>query len=88
MAAGLPCVTTRWDGASEVIEEDTNGFVLDDPGDVPALADRVQRLRDPTVRRRLGDAARVAAEGLSMARHAREIVSLYNETLSQTGSRS
>ncbi len=85
MAAGLPCVTTRWDGASEVIEENISGYVLDDPGDVPVLADRVERLRDPTARRRLGDAARVVAEGLSMARHASAIMSLYENSLIRSG---
>ena len=85
MAAGLPCITTRWDGASEVIEENISGYVLDDPGDVPTLADRVERLRDPTARRRLGDAARVVAEGLSMARHASAIMSLYENKLIRCG---
>jgi UDP-glucose:(heptosyl)LPS alpha-1,3-glucosyltransferase len=34
MSRGLPCVTTRWDGAAEVIDEGRSGFVLEDPTDV------------------------------------------------------
>jgi UDP-glucose:(heptosyl)LPS alpha-1,3-glucosyltransferase len=37
LAAGLPVITTRQNGAGEVIEDDVNGTVLDDPADVPAM---------------------------------------------------
>lgn len=81
MAAGLPCVTTRWDGASEMIEDGANGYVLDDPRDVAALADRVEWLRDPELRQRLGYAAGRVADRVGMARHTTEMISLYEELL-------
>lgn len=37
LAAGLPVITTRQNGASELIEEDVNGSVLDDPADIGGL---------------------------------------------------
>jgi len=37
LAAGLPVITTRQNGASEVIEDEVNGSILDDPADVPAM---------------------------------------------------
>lgn len=37
LAAGLPVITTRQNGAGEIIENDVNGTVLDDPADVTAL---------------------------------------------------
>jgi glycosyltransferase involved in cell wall biosynthesis len=33
----LPVITTRQNGASEVIKEDVNGSVLDDPADIGGL---------------------------------------------------
>ncbi len=81
LADGLPCVTTRWDGASEMIEDGTSGFVLDDPRDVQTLADRVDALRDAALRRRFGEAARVAGEGITMARHAEKMFDLYEELI-------
>lgn len=85
MCAGLPCVTSRWDGASEVIHNGLNGFVLDDPGDVGALVERVTTLIDPAVRGRLGRAAAESAETLSMTRHVREMLEVYHEVLSRKG---
>jgi UDP-glucose:(heptosyl)LPS alpha-1,3-glucosyltransferase len=79
MVAGLPCVTTRWDGASEMIVDGANGFVVDDPSDVDALADRVDRLRDAPLRRSLGEAARAIFDRVSMAGHADRMIALYEE---------
>ncbi|MGB2984362.1 MAG: glycosyltransferase family 4 protein, partial [Phycisphaerae bacterium] len=87
MTAGLPCITTRWDGASEMIEDGVDGYVLDDPQDIAALADRVERLRDVELRRKVGRAAGTVADRVSMARHAREIMSLYEEMLVPEGPR-
>ena len=88
MVAGLPCITTRWDGAAEMIEDGKSGYVLDDPSDVALLIDRVDRLRDADRRRRLAKATGVVVQRASMARHAREMTSLYNELVTATGVRS
>lgn len=79
MVAGLPCVTTRWDGASEMIEDGSNGYVLDDPGDIQAIADRVERLCSSDRCKRMGHAASAVADRVSMARHTAELLSLYEE---------
>lgn len=79
LGSGLPCVATRWDGASEMIRHGENGFVIDDPGDVAALADAVGRLRDPGLRQRFARGGQVLAQQVSMARHAREMIAVYDE---------
>ena len=79
MVAGLPCVTTRWDGASEMIEDGISGFVLDDPRDITAIADRVDRLGSVELRRRMGGAASAVAERVEMVRHAAEMMAVYKE---------
>jgi len=79
MVAGLPCVTSRWDGAAELITDGVNGYRLDDPSDVDALADRVMRLRIKNEARRMGDAARGIAASVSMTRHTKELLDLYDQ---------
>jgi UDP-glucose:(heptosyl)LPS alpha-1,3-glucosyltransferase len=79
MASGLPCITTRWDGASEIITNEASGFVLDKPDDVEGLAEKMASLRDPDLRKRMGAAARQAVEPYSMLRHASEMLKLYEE---------
>ncbi len=79
MASGLACVTTRWDGASEMISDGDNGYVLDDSDDVQGLADRVISLHDTANRVRIGTAARAIADRVSMARHAEQMLALYDE---------
>jgi len=82
MASGLPCITTGWDGASEMVEDGRNGFVLHDLGNTDELMDRVYRLRDVGLRRDFAETARQVAPHISMARHAAEMVSLYEEMAS------
>ncbi len=62
-AAGLPAITTVRNGASELIQDGETGFVLTDPDDVGALAERMRRLLDPALRQRMGAAAREASRG-------------------------
>jgi len=77
MTAGLVVITTRWDGASEMVENGVNGFVLPDPGDTALLADHVASLCDPSRRRPIQAAARAVAPQVSMSRHAHEMIELY-----------
>lgn len=79
MVAGLPCITTRWDGAAEMIDSGRNGYVLADPTDPESLANCVDQLRNADRRHSLGEAARGIADQVSMARHARKMQQLYEE---------
>ncbi len=81
LVAGLPVITTRWDGASEMIEDGVNGYVVDDPGDIRAIADRVKLLLDPQLRRKIGATAAKVADQVSMARHAGAVLALYEQRL-------
>ena len=81
LSAGLPCVTTRYNGASDVIEEGDNGYVVESPDDVAALADRMALLLDGQRRFRLGQAGLLLRDEVSMARHAREMLVLYEEVV-------
>ena len=79
MSRGLPCITTKWDGAAELITDGRSGFVLDDPADTTTLARRVELLRDEDRRREMGQAARADADDVTMARHSKQMTALYAE---------
>lgn len=58
LSMGIPVVATNVDGAPEIIREGVNGYLCQ-PGDVPALADRVAALvEDGALRALLGGAAK------------------------------
>ena len=57
-ACGLPVVTSRSTGASELLSDGLDGYVLDDPADDRQWAGCLERLLDAVLRRRMGEAAR------------------------------
>ena len=64
MACGLPVVTARQAGASELIVHGESGFIVEDAWDVEAMATHVTMLaRDEGRRARVGAAARAVAAG-------------------------
>ncbi len=87
LSAGLPCVTTRYNGAADAIEEGDNGYVVASPDDVSALADRMALLLDSQRRSRMSEAARQVSDEVSMARHARQMLVLYEEVAHGKSSR-
>jgi UDP-glucose:(heptosyl)LPS alpha-1,3-glucosyltransferase len=79
LAAGLPVITTRYNGAAECLSDGREGYVLDSPTDVDALADRIVRLADRAHRRECAELAPAAVQRFTMAQHAAEVVRLYDE---------
>jgi len=79
MAAGLPVVTARTAGGAEIITPGC-GIVLEDPDDVPALANAVKTLAADTPRRlAMGEAAAELAAQFGWARMAAQYIALYRE---------
>jgi len=76
LASDLPVISTRFDGAAEMIADGENGFVLDAPDDAATLAERIGRMLDDGVRGRMRAAAR-ALPPADMRRHAEEVVAVY-----------
>ena len=79
LSLGLPVVTTRCNGAAEIMEPGRHGEVVDSPDNPSALAAALTRTLLPAVRDACRDDAPALREYLSMARHARELKSLYDE---------
>lgn len=84
MAAGLPVVTSRQAGASEVITPGVDGLVIEDALDARALASAIDQLvADPEARRRMGEAARRKAETVDWDYVARETIKVYEALLAE-----
>ncbi len=86
LSAGLPVITTRFNGAAERIQDGIHGYVVDAPGDVEAIADRVRRLNDDTHRHACARQAATAVEGISMREHADRAHALYRTLLHEKSS--
>ncbi len=62
LAMGLPVITTRFNGAGELLEEGKSGFVIDHPADHRRLAECMERMADRNVCASMGEEARRLAE--------------------------
>jgi UDP-glucose:(heptosyl)LPS alpha-1,3-glucosyltransferase len=67
MACGLPVVTSRINGASEIVRPGENGNVVEDPADATALAGAIEFFLDPVIRAKAGVMARQTAQSLPMS---------------------
>ena len=80
-SCGLPVITTRYNGASELMTDKGEGFILADPADVNALADRMEKLFDPALREQMGAAGRVSALRHTIEDQTDQFVELYRDIL-------
>ncbi len=76
MACGLPVITTRCNGAGELIVPGEHGFVVDRPDDVAGLAEALGRMADPVARREMAWQATRLGQEQSMDRHVGRLVAL------------
>ncbi|MBM4129350.1 MAG: glycosyltransferase family 4 protein, partial [Nitrospira sp.] len=77
LASGLPVVTTKLSGASEIIEDGVNGFVVSEPEDVEGISERITILMDTQKRATMGENARRHAEDFTLEKHTQHIMKLY-----------
>ncbi len=77
LLAGVPVVTTPYNGAAEWIEENTRGHIVAEPDDVEALADAMRRIAANAGKRVALDGA--ARDRLTLASHARDLETLLEE---------
>ena len=80
-ACGLPVITTRYAGVSELMADGVEGYVLADPADDAALADRLRALGSSGLRARMGEAARRLALEYPLSRNCDEIVAIYRDVV-------
>jgi len=61
-AAGLPVIASRLGGATEIVQSDVNGFLIDEGDDTELQKRLLELANNPETARRLGSAGRDAAE--------------------------
>lgn len=79
LASGLPAITSRFNGAGELIEPGREGEVIHDPADPRELADAIRPYCDRARQASAGQAARALAERHTLARNAMEMVAVYEQ---------
>lgn len=83
LAAGLPAITTRLNGASERIEDGVHGYVINSPEDIDGLADRLGRLANTAHREACAAQAAGAVAECTMQAHARRVRALYERVVEE-----
>lgn len=81
MASGLPVITTVTNGASEIIEEGNEGFVLKQPDDIAGISEKIEMLFDDDLRIEMGKKARKKAEHYTLKKNIDETMIVYKEIL-------
>ena len=84
-ACGLPLITSRYNGASEMFRDGEDVLLVDDPADDAELAGAMRTLLDDAARRRLGAAARATILQHSFQRNVDQILEIYQEILDRRG---
>ena len=84
---GLPCVTTSFNGAAEVIQDGVEGFVVDTPDNVGLWARRIEELRSAELRRKMSGKAMLLRDRISMTRLVEALDSVFAEVMERKRAR-
>ena len=77
LASGLPVITTYSNGASGIMTQGQEGFVISDPRDDQSLAEKISFFLNPEKVERASIAARHLAESYSLERNWREMKDIF-----------
>jgi len=83
MTCGLPVITSRFNGASEMVHPPREGYVIDNPHDHEHLAWCLTQLLDPARRASCGQAARKTAATWTFEHHYRQMLAVFQEALAR-----
>lgn len=77
LASGLPVITTRRSGGSELITDNVNGYVVDTPEDTGAIAEKIEEALAKGTYETLRKNARTSAEKFTFDRHVERMTEIY-----------
>ena len=83
LASGLPVITTRYNGASEIMTDGVHGFIIAEPRDAGAIVSAVGNLLDSGRRADMGAAARKLAEEFPLERNYVGILEVYRKAAAE-----
>ena len=81
LASGVPAITTIHDGASGIIEDGREGFVMKNPRDYRILAEKISLFYNDEFRQKSSIAARKKAEQYPEEKNCDDIIKIYNEVV-------
>lgn len=81
LASGLPVITTRLSGASEIIKNGIQGFIIDEPENVGQIAEKIMFLMNKDANQTMSIKARRLAERFSFEEHINKMSKFYSSVL-------
>lgn len=79
LACGLPVITTRYNGASELLTPPADGLVIGNPHDAPVLAATMTSMLDRSYLREASAAARVTGARWTFEHHYQALLDVFAE---------
>ena len=79
LACGLPVITTRYNGASELLTSLVDGIIIDTPHNLLALASAMTRMHDRGFLREASAAARLTGARWTFEHHYRALLEVFGE---------
>ena len=79
IAAGLPSITTEFNGASGIITDGKDGYILSHPPDSSDLADKMRLLMDDKKRQEMSEVAFRTGQKYSTERNHKEMMKVLDE---------
>jgi len=79
MASGLPSITTIFNGASGIITDGKDGYIIPHPPDSSDLADKMRLLMYNEKRQRMSEEAALTGQEYSAERNHREMMRVFDE---------
>ncbi|HEV3145670.1 MAG TPA: glycosyltransferase family 4 protein [Gemmataceae bacterium] len=79
LACGLPVITSRYNGAAELLTPEMAGLVIDDPHDHVLLAQCIETMLETDYRQAAAEAANEAARRWNFEHHYRKIIGILTE---------
>ncbi|HLW63698.1 MAG TPA: glycosyltransferase family 4 protein, partial [Gemmataceae bacterium] len=83
LACGLPVITSRYNGAAELLNPKLAGLVIDDPHDHACLGQAIEAMLETDYRRAASEAARQAAQRWNFEDHYRKIIGILTKVAQQ-----
>lgn len=83
LASGLPVITSRFNGASEIITENVAGKIISDPTSPEEIAAGMETFIDDDLLHESSRQARTLAESYSLDRNLNAVMEVYNDVLQQ-----
>jgi UDP-glucose:(heptosyl)LPS alpha-1,3-glucosyltransferase len=77
LAMGVPVISTKCNGATEVMTDGVHGYVLDNPRDLPGIVEAMKKMLDADRRAAMAQACLELRPRLSFEHHLDRLEAIY-----------